>query len=88
MQENNDRQEQKVARRTYMAHALLTALVVNITWLVDVSIRLLVYLDLKTLLPWFKLQYGTDSLQECIRSSGVIIIAVYDTLYGVLPLLV
>ena len=69
MQENNDRQEQKVARRTYyMAHALLTALVVNITWLVDVSFRLLVYLDLKTLLPWFKLQYGTDSLQECIRS--------------------
>ena len=50
MQENNDRQEQKVARRTYMAHALLTALVVNITWLVDVSIRLLVYLDLKTFL--------------------------------------
>ena len=48
MQENNDRQEQKVARRTYMAHALLTALVVNITWLVDVSIRLLVYLNLKT----------------------------------------
>ena len=55
MQENNDRQEQKVARRTYMAHALLTALVVNITWLVDVSIRLLVYLDSKTFLPWFEL---------------------------------
>ena len=56
MQENNDRQEQKVARRTYyMAHALLTALVVNITWLVDVSFRLLVYLDLKTFLPWFDL---------------------------------
>ena len=45
----------KVARRTYMAHALLTALVVNITWLVDVSIRLLVYLDSKTFLPWFEL---------------------------------
>ena len=67
MQENNDRQEQKVARRTYMAHALLTALVVNITWLVDVSVRLLVYPDLKTFLPWFELYYGADSLQECIR---------------------
>ena len=51
----NDRQEQKVARRTYMAHALLTALVVNITWLVDVSVRLLVYLDIITFLSWFKL---------------------------------
>ena len=55
MQENNDRQEQKVARRTYMAHALLTALVVNITWLVDVSIRLLVYLNLKTFFHKFDL---------------------------------
>ena len=36
----NDRQEQKVARRTYIAYALPTGLVVNITWLVDVFFRL------------------------------------------------
>ena len=36
----NDRQEQKVARRTYIAYALPTGWVVNITWLVDVFFRL------------------------------------------------
>ena len=67
----NDRQEQKVARRTYIAYALLTGCIVNITWLVDVCFRLLCFVNHNVLYPLHRLTPNKGNISKTAEFIGM-----------------